>query len=99
MTKSNYTKIQLSKLLNEKKGFSITLSRKIIDDLLEAIIENIKKNNFNLKNFGSFKILNKKARIGRNPKTKEQKEISSRKVLLFKPSKEFKEFINTKNNE
>ena len=70
MTKFNYTKIQLSKLLNEKKGFSITLSNKIIDDLLEAIIENIKRNNFNLKNFGSFKILNKKARIGRNPKTK-----------------------------
>ena len=94
MTKFNYTKNQLSKLLNEKKGFSITLSNKIIDDLLEAIIENIKKNNFNLKNFGSFKILNKKARIGRNPKTKELHEISRRKTLSFTPSKKLIRKIN-----
>ena len=80
MTKFNYTKIQLSKLLNEKKGFSITLSNKIIDDLLEAIIENIKRNNFNLKNFGSFKILNKKARIGRNPKTKSYMRFQKEKL-------------------
>ena len=37
-------------------------------------------------------------RIGRNPKTKEAKVISSRDVVLFKPSKEFKEFINLKEN-
>ena len=41
-----------------------------------------------------FKILNKKERIGRNPKTKEVKIISSRKVVLFKPSKELKNYIN-----
>ena len=43
--------------------------------------------------------LKKKSRIGRNPKTKETKEISSREVVLFKPSKEFKEFVNFKDNE
>jgi integration host factor subunit alpha len=32
--------------------------------------------------------------LGRNPKTKEEKTISKRDVVLFKPSKEFKEFIN-----
>ena len=40
---------------------------------------------------------NKAERIGRNPKTKEKKIISERKVILFKPSKEFKNYIN--NNE
>ena len=43
-------------------------------------------------------IRQKKSRIGRNPKTKESKKISSRAVVLFKASKEFKEFINLKVN-
>ena len=48
--------------------------------------------------FFSLIILNlKKERIGRNPKTMEDKIISERNVVLFKPSKEFKEFINSKN--
>ena len=41
----------------------------------------------------------KKKRIGRNPKTKEEKIIKERNVVLFKPSKDFKEFINTKNEK
>ena len=36
----------------------------------------------------------KNSRIGRNPKTKEEKEISKRDVVLFKPSKEFKDLLN-----
>ena len=94
MIKSNFTKIHLSKLLSEKKGFSINLSNKLINDLLEGIILNIKNDNFNLKNFGSFKILNKKARIGRNPKTNEIHEISERKTLSFIPSKKLIKKIN-----
>ena len=49
-----------------------------------------------LSKFGTFSIRQKKSRIGRNPKTKETKVITSRDVVLFKPSKEFKEFINLK---
>ena len=94
MIKSNFTKNHLSKLLSEKKGFSKNLSNKLIDDLLEGIILNIKNDNFNLKNFGSFKILNKKARIGRNPKTNEIYEISERKALSFIPSKKLIKKIN-----
>ena len=56
------------------------------------------KRNLKLSRFGTFSIRQKKSRIGRNPKTKEKKMISSRDVVLFKPSKEFKEFINLKDN-
>ena len=52
-----------------------------------------------ISNFGTFSVRQKKSRIGRNPKTKEKKTISERNVILFKPSKEFKEFINDKINE
>ena len=47
------------------------------------MIEIINKDKLSLKNFGSFKILNKKPRLGRNPKTKETFIISARKTLTF----------------
>ena len=98
MKKNNIKKIDLSKKLSEKKGFSILLSKKIINDLIDVLSTTIKNNNLNIKNLGTFKVRNKNERIGRNPKTKETKIISSRDVVLFKPSKEFKEFINVKDN-
>ena len=64
-----------------------------------AIVSNLKKEKkIKISKFGTFSIREKKPRIGRNPKTKETKMISSREVVLFKPSKEFKEFINLKDN-
>ena len=75
-------------------------SKKIIDLLYEELIDllstNIKKNNkVKISKFGTFSIRLKKSRMGRNPKTKEKKIISERKVILFKPAKEFKDYINT----
>ena len=80
----------------------IGLSKKIIDLFLEDIIKiltnNIKENKkVKISSFGTFVVRNKKNRIGRNPKTREEKKISERNVLLFKPSKELKKYIN--NNE
>ena len=67
----------------------------MINDFLSILITNIKnEKKIKLSKFGTFAIRSKKSRIGRNPKTKEKKIISERKVILFKPSKEFKEFIN-----
>ena len=77
----------------------IGLSKKIIDLFLEDIIKilssNIKENKkVKISKFGTFVVRNKKKRIGRNPKTKEQTSVSERNVLLFKPSKELKKYIN-----
>ena len=66
---------------------------------LQNFVQNIKsEKKLKLSKFGTFTLRKKKSRIGRNPKTKESKMISSRDVVLFKPSKEFKEFINLKDN-
>ena len=79
-------------------GFSKQISENLIEDFLSTIVSNIQKEKkLKLSKFGTFTIRQKKSRIGRNPKTKETKLISSRYVVLFKPSKEFKEFINKKN--
>ena len=68
-------------------GLSSNHSKKIINDLVEIIINNIKSGNLNLKNIGSFKIISKKERVGRNPKTKNVHLISARKSISFKASK------------
>ena len=95
----NLTKKDLVNLVYMQLGFSKQISENLIEDFLETIIDNIKsEKKLKLSKFGTFSIRQKKSRIGRNPKTKESKVISSREVVLFKPSKEFKEFVNMKEN-
>ena len=96
----NLTKKDLVNLVYMQLGFSKQISENLIEDFLSTIVSNIKQEKkLKLSKFGTFSIREKKPRIGRNPKTKETKMISSRDVVLFKPSKEFKEFINLKENE
>ena len=97
--KINLTKKDLVNLVYMQLGFSKQISENLIEDFLSTIVSNIQKEKkLKLSKFGTFSIRQKKSRIGRNPKTKEAKMISSRDVVLFKPSKEFKEFINLKDN-
>ena len=86
MFKKNLKKIDLAKRLSNKTGYSINFSKKLINDLVEIIVLNIKKENLTLKNIGSFKKKNKNQRIGRNPKTKEEFIINSRKSISFTSS-------------
>lgn len=94
MFKKKITKKIIAKELGLKTGFSFSFSKKLIDDLIFCITERIKTEKFNLKNLGSFKIINKKERKGRNPKTKEQFIISARKTISFIPSKKISKEIN-----
>ncbi|MBD1108766.1 HU family DNA-binding protein [Pelagibacterales bacterium SAG-MED50] len=95
----NLTKKDLVNLVYMQLGFSKQISENLIEDFLSTIVSNIKEEKkLKLSKFGTFSIRQKKSRIGRNPKTKETKMISSREVVLFKPSKEFKEFVNLKDN-
>ena len=93
----NLTKKDLVNLTYMQIGFSKQVSENLIEEFFSLIINNLKKEkSLKLSKFGTFSVRHKKSRIGRNPKTKEEKKISERKVVLFKPSKEFKEFINAK---
>ena len=95
----NLTKKDLVNLVYMQLGFSKQISESLIDDFLSLTITNIKlEKKLKLSKFGTFTVREKKSRIGRNPKTKESKVITSRDVVLFKPSKEFKEFVNNKEN-
>ena len=93
----NLTKEEIVNSVYMQIGFSKKVSENILEDLFGIIFDSLKKNNkVKIAKFGTFHVRFKKSRIGRNPKTKEKKVISERKVILFKPSKELKRKINIK---
>ena len=95
----NLTKKDLVNHVYMHLGFSKQVSENLIEDFLSTIASNIKADKkLKLSKFGTFAIRQKKSRIGRNPKTKERKVISSRNVVLFKPSKDFKSLVNISEN-
>ena len=95
----NLTKKDLVNLIYMQIGFSKQVSENLIDDFFQTIVENLsKEKSLKLSNFGTFTIRQKQSRVGRNPKTKKETIISKRNVVLFKPSKTFKDFVNLKND-
>ena len=96
----NLTKKEIVNSIYMQIGLSKRIIDIILEDILNIIVVNLKKNKkIKISNFGTFEVRYKRQREGRNPKTKEKKIISARNVVLFKPSKEFKELINIKSNE
>ena len=96
----NLTKKDLVNLVYMQIGFSKQISENLIEEFLSLIIENLKEEGkLKISKFGTFSIREKKSRIGRNPKTKEETNIPKRNVVLFKPSKDFKKLINFNENE
>ena len=95
----NLTKRELVNAVYLQLGFSKQIIESLIEEFFSIIILNlIKKKTVKISKFGTFSVRLKKSRIGRNPKTRERAEISKRNVVLFKPSKEFKQFVNLKDN-
>jgi len=89
------TRQSLADLVYKELGISKVEASNFIDDIFDLIsFELEKKNKVKIANFGAFNIRKKKQRIGRNPKTREDKVISSRTVITFKPSKILKYKIN-----
>ena len=80
---------------------ALTLDIKVNEamPIVEAILEELKTSiengiNVEISGFGKFIIRQKSMRIGRNPKTGIEAEISKRKVVTFKPSKLFRDAVN-----
>ena len=91
----NLTKQEIVNSIYMQIGYSKKIAENLLEDFFEIIFQNLKENKkVKIAKFGTFILRNKNSRIGRNPKTKETKVISKRKVVLFKPSKELKIKIN-----
>ena len=96
----NLTKKDLVNSIYMQIGFSKQISENLIDEFFSLIISNLEsEKKVKISKFGTFSIRLKKPRLGRNPKTKENKTISERNVILFKASKEFKNFINSNQDD
>ena len=91
----NITRKKLYNRIHQNLGFSKNLASQIVDDFFELLIDElIKKKEVKISSFGTFKVIDKKERIGRNPKTKVVATICARKIVKFKPSLKTKEKIN-----
>ena len=95
MQKKNFTRKNISKKIYQNLGFSKNLSSEMVDNFFESLISELtKQNKVKISSFGTFEILDKKERIGRNPKTRVETKILARKVVKFTPSILMKEKIN-----
>ena len=94
----NLTKKDIINAIYMQIGFSKKISENLLEDIFQILLNNIiTKGKVKIAKFGTFILRKKNQRVGRNPKTKEEKIISERNVILFKPSKELKQLVN--NNE
>ena len=93
--RNNLTKKDIINSIYMQIGYSKKISENLLEDFLNTLIDNLINNKkVKISNFGTFSLRKKNKRIGRNPKTKESKIITDRNVIIFKPSKQFKRYIN-----
>ena len=94
MIKKNITKKEIAESLSQKTGLPLSLTKKLVNNLLSIMCEQLKKNKLVIKNLGSFKLIEKNERVGRNPKTKEEFIINKRKSISFMSSKNLNDYLN-----
>ena len=93
--RTNLTKKDLVNLTYMQIGFSKQASENLIEEFFSLLVQNLKKEKkLKLAKFGTFSIRQKKSRIGRNPKTKEEFYISARKSISFTPSKKISKYLD-----
>ena len=80
------TRNNIAKMISEEFGIPYTLAYKKIEKIISLMSYGL-HHNLLISNLGSFSLKEKKSRIGRNPKSKEEHIITSRKVISFKKSK------------
>ncbi|MBR3148359.1 MAG: integration host factor subunit alpha [Alphaproteobacteria bacterium] len=91
------TRIDLANALRNRFGLTATDSYRMIDIIFSEIEESlVNGEEVKITGFGTFKILSKSARIGRNPKTGVPAVISARNVAAFHPSSEFRKIVSNK---
>ena len=77
-------------------GESQVRSKQLLEKVFEIVAENVEKEDVRMLPFGTFRLVTKKARTGRNPQTGEGIKIKAKKVVEFKISKAFKNQFNKK---
>lgn len=70
-------------------------SEVVVNTFFESIVGSLqRREKIELRGFGSFKLRQRRARVGRNPKTGERVEVPAKLVPYFKPGKDLRELVN-----
>ena len=97
---NNITRDDIAEFINNEFGLTKKDCINLVHDIIEEIIEGLNENKIvKIHNFGTFKLRRKNARIGRNPKTKEEVMIAPRNVISFLPSKHILKKLNDFNDK
>ena len=92
----NITRFHIADSIHNEFGLPKKDCIELVSDILDIIVEGLQNSGkVKIHNFGTFIVRNKKSRIGRNPKTKEEVMISERKVISFKASKNVLKHLNS----
>jgi len=100
MKKDTITRAALAEAIHRRIGFSRSESRQLVGQVLELIAEGLDRDEkVKLSSFGTFQVRHKKARVGRNPRTREEAIITPRRVATFRASPIMKARINGEKEE
>lgn len=89
------TKVELIEVMAVDAGISKPVAAKALQAYMDAVAKELKENGkLGLVGFGTFLVVNREAREGRNPQTGENIKIPAKKVIKFKAGKAFSDKIN-----
>jgi DNA-binding protein HU-beta len=90
-------KTQLVEKLAEEYEFTKVFARELVDNVFDSMVETIQKGGeVSISGFGNFKVAERQARSGRNPRTGEPIKIAARKNIKFKPATSLRASLNAK---
>ena len=90
------TKAEITERIFNKVGFSKKESADIVELVFDTMKETLEKGEkIKISGFGNFVVRDKRPRIGRNPQTGQEIEISARRVITFRPSQVLKSALNS----
>jgi len=92
MTKSDLVSEVAKAIPGGKKRDSEVIVDTIFDRMTEALVEG---DRIEIRGFGSFHLRERKARLGRNPKTSDKVQVPSKKVPFFKAGKQLKKLVDS----
>lgn len=87
-------KKDIIKKIAENTGVTQKDATIIVDEFLSVIVENVQTDKVSIAGFGTFEVVERASRIGRNPQTSKEIFIPEHKVVKFKPAKNFKDSVN-----
>lgn len=97
---SNLTKAELAQTIADQLGLTATATQAVIDGFLAAVVLALEEHrSVQLRGFGTFTIIKRAPRVGRNPRTKERVPVPERAAPVFRPCRELRQAVASRAKE